>query len=107
MLFELLTGRQPHLADTPLAVAYKHVNETIPAPSSIVPGLPQAVDALLAAATSRDPGLRPDDATQLLRAVFDTPPRLPGASAFPPGPEMPAQRSPAQPPPPRRHLPHA
>ncbi len=107
MLFELLTGRQPHLADTPLAVAYKHVNETIPAPSSIVPGLPQAVDALLAAATSRDPGLRPDDASQLLRAVFDTRRRLPGASAFPPGAEMPAQRSHGQPAPPGQQWPHA
>ena len=40
MLFEMLTGRQPHTADTPLAVAYKHVNETVPAPSQLVHGHP-------------------------------------------------------------------
>ena len=69
MLFELLTGRQPHTADTPLAVAYKHVNEVVPPPSSIVPGLPAALDALVALATSRDPELRPGDAGQFLRAI--------------------------------------
>jgi len=82
MLFELVTGRQPHTADTPLGVAYKHVNETIPAPSSVVPGLPQVLDDLLATATNRDPGLRPADASQLLRAIFETRRRLPGGPAF-------------------------
>src|SRR5690242_1091563 len=42
MLFELLTGCQPFTGDTPLAVAYRHVNEVVPAPSSLVPGLPGA-----------------------------------------------------------------
>src|SRR5215472_9541201 len=69
MLFELLTGRQPHTGVTPLAVAYKHVNEPVPPPSSVVPGLPPALDALVALATSRDPDLRPADAGQLLRAI--------------------------------------
>ncbi len=69
MLFELLTGRQPHTGDTPLAVAYKHVNEAVPPPSSAMPGLPPALDALVALATSRDPELRPGDAGQFLDAV--------------------------------------
>jgi eukaryotic-like serine/threonine-protein kinase len=69
MLFELLTGRQPHTGDTPLAVAYKHVNEVVPPPSSLVSGLPPALDTLVALATSRDPDLRPGDAGQFLRAI--------------------------------------
>jgi serine/threonine-protein kinase len=69
MLFELLTGRQPHTGDTPLAVAYKHVNEVVPPPSCAVPGLPPALDALVALATSRDPELRPGDAGQFLGAI--------------------------------------
>jgi len=69
MLFELLTGRQPHIGDTPLAVAYKHVNEAVPPPSSLVPGLPPSLDALMALATSRNPDLRPADAGQFLHAV--------------------------------------
>jgi beta-lactam-binding protein with PASTA domain len=69
MLFELLTGRQPHTGESPLAVAHKHVNEIVPPPSSIVPGLPPALDTLVALATSRDPELRPGDAGQFLRAI--------------------------------------
>jgi eukaryotic-like serine/threonine-protein kinase len=69
MLFELLTGRQPHTGDTPLAVAYKHVNEVVPPPSGVVPGLPPALDTLVALATSRDPELRPGDAGQFMRAA--------------------------------------
>ncbi|HYB89363.1 MAG TPA: PASTA domain-containing protein [Streptosporangiaceae bacterium] len=90
MLFELLTGRQPHTGDTPLAVAYKHVNEVVPPPSNVVPGLPPALDTLVALATSRDPELRPGDAGQFLRAVTEVqhglPPdgaRGPAAGGFP------------------------
>jgi beta-lactam-binding protein with PASTA domain len=69
MLFEMLTGRQPHTGESPLAVAYKHVNEEVPPPSVFVPGLPNAVDDLVRAATSRDPRLRPADADSFLQAA--------------------------------------
>ena len=77
MLFELLTGRQPHTGDTPLAVAYKHVNEAVPPPSSLVPGLPPSLDALVALATSRNPDLRPADAGQFLHAITEARAGLP------------------------------
>jgi eukaryotic-like serine/threonine-protein kinase len=85
MLFELLTGRQPFTGDTPLAVAYRHVNEVVPAPSSLVPGLPPALDSLVALATSRDPDLRPADAGQFLHAVISARHGLP-LDALPPAP---------------------
>jgi beta-lactam-binding protein with PASTA domain/tRNA A-37 threonylcarbamoyl transferase component Bud32 len=69
MFFEMLTGRQPFTGDTPIAVAYQHVNQDVPAPSSLVPGIPAAVDQLVLAATSRDPALRPADAGEFARAV--------------------------------------
>jgi eukaryotic-like serine/threonine-protein kinase len=69
VLFELLTGRQPFTGDTPIAVAYQHVNQDVPAPSTLVPGIPAAVDQLVLAATSRDPALRPADAGEFARAV--------------------------------------
>jgi serine/threonine-protein kinase len=71
MLFELLTGRLPHQADTPLAVAFKHVNEKVPAPSEVVPGIPLRVDELVTDATSHDPQRRPRDASQYLAEVAD------------------------------------
>jgi serine/threonine-protein kinase len=91
MLFELLTGRQPHTGDTPLAVAYKHVNEVVPPPSSAVPGLPPALDALVALATSRILSCARVDAGQFLGAVTGGPPypaagRHPGLRAASPVP---------------------
>jgi len=69
LLYELLTGRKPHEGETPIQVAYKHVHEDVPPPSRLVPALPPYVDALVARATARDPGLRPADAGVLLRQV--------------------------------------
>ena len=69
VLFEMLTGRQPFTGDTPLAVAYAHVNSDVPVVSSLVGGIPQGVDQLLYAATSRDPQQRPADAGAFLRVA--------------------------------------
>jgi serine/threonine-protein kinase len=69
MLFELLTGRLPFTGDTPLSIAYQHVNTDVPAPSALAPGIPAPVDQLVLAATSRDPARRPADAGEFLRAV--------------------------------------
>ncbi|MFC7733051.1 Stk1 family PASTA domain-containing Ser/Thr kinase [Actinomadura keratinilytica] len=66
MLYELLTGELPHQGDTPLAIAYKHVNEAVPPPSELVPGLPQQLDVLVTRATAREPAQRPQDAGQFL-----------------------------------------
>jgi len=71
MLFEMLTGTQPHTGDSPLDVAYKHVNSVVPAPSTLVPELPAAIDALVALGTSRDPELRPPDARHYLKAITE------------------------------------
>ena len=71
MLFEMLTGVQPHTGDTPLAVAHKHVNEVVPPPSAVNSELPGALDALVALATSRDPDLRPPDARHYLKAITE------------------------------------
>jgi serine/threonine protein kinase len=48
MLFELLTGRLPFDAESALAVAYAHVQEEPPAPSSINASVPPAIDAMVA-----------------------------------------------------------
>jgi beta-lactam-binding protein with PASTA domain/serine/threonine protein kinase len=85
MLFELLTGTQPHSGGSPLDVAYKHVNDVVPAPSSLVPGLPPALDTLVALATSRDPDRRPADAGQFLRAISEVRRGLPITAPQPRG----------------------
>lgn len=92
MLFELVTGRQPYLAESPLAVAYKHVNEVVPLPSGVLPGVPPALDALVAAATAVDPRRRPADADHFAAAVAEVERAIPAdidhrlAQAAPPEP---------------------
>ncbi|GAA2581396.1 protein kinase domain-containing protein [Streptomyces tubercidicus] len=58
MLFELVTGQLPFDADSPLAIAYAHVQEEPPVPSSINSALPPAVDALVARALKKNPNER-------------------------------------------------
>jgi beta-lactam-binding protein with PASTA domain len=66
MLFELLTGKQPFTGDDPLMVAYRHVHEMVPAPTSVSPELPYAFDDVVLRATSRNPDERPANAGELL-----------------------------------------
>lgn len=70
VLFEMLTGKKPHTGDVPIAVAYSHVHNDIPAPSSLLLNtgrpLPEYLDALVLAATRRTPAERPSDARELL-----------------------------------------
>ena len=73
VLFELLTGRKPFVAPTPVEVAQLHATSRVPAPSSLLPGLDPAIDALVARATYREPDQRPADANALrteLRAAY-------------------------------------
>ncbi|MER5899026.1 protein kinase [Streptomyces mirabilis] len=58
MLFQLVTGRLPFEADSPLAIAYAHVQEEPVTPSSINRSLPPAVDALIARALKKNPNER-------------------------------------------------
>jgi serine/threonine-protein kinase len=69
MLFEMLVGQPPFDGDSPLAVAYKHVHEDVPAPSEVVPQLPPEMDWLVLRATDRDPDARPSDGRALLAEI--------------------------------------
>ena len=69
LLFEMLTGDKPYDGETALQIAYRHVHDDVPPPSSIVRGLPAELDALVVRATSRDPDKRPADAKRFLAEV--------------------------------------
>ena len=71
VLYEMLTGGKPHAGDTAAQVIYRHLNEDVPAPSGAVPGLAAGLDGLVAAATARDPDVRPPDAVALLARSRD------------------------------------
>ncbi|MGZ8631350.1 MAG: Stk1 family PASTA domain-containing Ser/Thr kinase [Actinomycetota bacterium] len=58
VLYELLTGRPPFMGDSPVAVAYKQVNETPAVPSSLNPDVPARLDAVVMKALSKNPSNR-------------------------------------------------
>lgn len=69
MLFEMLTGSKPHTGDSPLAVAHQHVNEDVAPPSTLQPGIPPYLDALVRRAMTRDRERRSPDARVLLHQL--------------------------------------
>lgn len=69
VLFELLTGRKPYEGESPIQIAYKHVNERIPAPSTLRKELPASLDAIVNKATSPNPDQRQRDAAILLNEL--------------------------------------
>lgn len=72
LLFETLTGRQPFTGETPLQVAFQHVNSDVPAPSTLEHWLPSEVDELVGALAARDPADRPVDAAAALSLLRRT-----------------------------------
>jgi beta-lactam-binding protein with PASTA domain/tRNA A-37 threonylcarbamoyl transferase component Bud32 len=58
LFFELLTGTVPFTADTPLSVAYRHLSDDVPPPSSKASGIPAELDTIVRTATGREPSTR-------------------------------------------------
>ena len=58
VLYEMLTGRPPFTGDSPMAIAYKQVNATPEAPSSVDPDVPPELDAVAMRALSKNPANR-------------------------------------------------
>lgn len=69
LLFELLTGKQPFEGEQAVQIAYQHANSTVPAPSTLAPETPSAIDKLVAWSTAKSPADRPADAGELLAKV--------------------------------------
>lgn len=78
LLFQMVTGQLPFDADTPLGVVMKHVNDPIPAPETIIPNLPPAVQEIILKAMAKEPEVRYQTAgelaTALRRASLSPPP---------------------------------
>jgi serine/threonine protein kinase len=58
VLYELLAGRRPFAADTPVAVLLKHINDPLPNPRPYAPDLPEAAVQVLWRALAKKPEAR-------------------------------------------------
>lgn len=66
VMFEMLTGKVPFDGDNPVTVALKHINEDVPSPSELVPGIPPALDRAVLKATNKFQTNRYASADELL-----------------------------------------
>ena len=64
--YEMLIGEKPFTADSPIQIAYMHVNEEVPRLRSNRKEIPKALDDLIARATSKNPDDRPRTASEFL-----------------------------------------
>jgi serine/threonine protein kinase len=69
VLYELVTGRRPFRADTPMAVLFKQVRDPLPRPRDFVPGLPEAVEKVLFKALAKKPQDRYSDMSRFADAL--------------------------------------
>ena len=69
VLFEMLTGGKPYEGETPIQIAYRHVNDRIPTLQSIKSDIPITISDLVHAATAPNPDHRPKDAEELLNKL--------------------------------------
>ena len=55
VLYEMVTGRKPFQADTPMAVVVKQIHDPLPRPTEFAPDLPDAIEHVLLKALAKKP----------------------------------------------------
>jgi len=66
VMYEMLTGKVPFDADTPVSVALKHMQEEPTPPIEVNPNIPSAVNDIIMKALRKDTNLRYQNATAML-----------------------------------------
>jgi eukaryotic-like serine/threonine-protein kinase len=99
VLYELLTGQVPFTGETSVAIAYKHLRERVPPPSTTNPAVPVSLDRVVLNATARERDRRTGEARtmrhDLRQASDELPPAAPLAelaASVTPADEVPADR---------------
>jgi len=69
VLYEMITGRKPYIADTPMAVVLKQMTDPLPRPMDFVPDLPEEVEHILLKALSKEPDGRYQNMDAMIGAM--------------------------------------
>jgi serine/threonine-protein kinase len=70
IVYQMLSGRQPYNADTPMGVVVKHITDPVPEILRVNPDLPEAADTIIKNAMAKDRDKRYSTATDLSRALY-------------------------------------
>ena len=84
ILYEMVTGRVPFEADTPLAVILKHISDPLPLPRSLNPGIPERVEQVILKALAKAPEDRFQSTALMARALQQAMPADPAVAQPPP-----------------------
>jgi tRNA A-37 threonylcarbamoyl transferase component Bud32 len=68
ILYEMVTGSVPFIADTPLAVLFKHITDPLPLPSKVKPDVPEAIEKVILKALAKNPQDRFATASDFIEA---------------------------------------
>ena len=67
IMYEMMTGRVPFDADTPVSIALKHMQEKPVEPIKLNPSIPYAVNKIIMKAMQKEVALRYSSATEMLK----------------------------------------
>jgi serine/threonine protein kinase len=68
VVYEMITGRQPFVADTPMQVALRHMTDPVPNIGQVIDGLPEALSPVMSRVMAKDPLDRYETATEFATA---------------------------------------
>lgn len=71
MIYEMLTGKLPFDSDSAVSIAIKQISDKAKSPREIVPTIPEALEEITLKAMAKEPNLRYQSASQMLRDIDD------------------------------------
>jgi serine/threonine protein kinase len=69
VFFEMLTGKTPFDADTPLAILMKHLNDPLPLPRQVEPSIPESFERVVLKVLAKQPDDRYQSAAEMALAL--------------------------------------
>ena len=69
VMYEMVTGRVPYIAETPVAVVFKHIQDPLPSIHKFNPDLPDSVELVLRKALAKSPEDRYQNAEDFVSAI--------------------------------------
>lgn len=88
VLYQMVTGAVPYDADTPVAIVLKHVNDPLPQPSNVAPGIPSSLERIIYQSLAKSPDDRYQTVSEFaydLRNLNNLPANVPVVSSRQPG----------------------